>query len=88
VFGFTSLEAMSQKTPVVISNKSSLPEINGNAAIYFDPDDIDEITNSLKMILMDNTLRQKLIEEGIAQLDKYNSKDNIKKTISIIENIN
>ena len=88
VFGLTSLEAMSQKTPVVISNKSSLPEINGNAAIYFDPDDIDEITNSLKMILMDNTLRQKLIEEGIAQLDKYNSKDNIKKTISIIENIN
>ena len=88
VFGLTSLEAMSQKTPVVISNKSSLPEINGNAAIYFDPDNIDEITNSLKMILMDNTLRQKLIEEGIAQLDKYNSKDNIKKTISIIENIN
>jgi len=88
VFGLTSLEAMSQKTPVVISNKSSLPEINGNAAIYFDPDDIDEITNSLKMILMHNTLRQKLIEEGIAQLDKYNSKDNIKKTISIIENIN
>ena len=88
VFGLTSLEAMSQKTPVVISNKSSLPEINGNAAIYFDPDDIDEITNSLKMILMDNTLRQKLIEEGIAQLEKYNSNDNIKKTISIIKNIN
>ena len=88
VFGLTSLEAMSQKTPVVISNKSSLPEINGNAAIYFDPDNIDEITNSLKMILMDNTLRQKLIEEGIAQLEKYNSNDNIKKTISIIKNIN
>ncbi|MDB9711605.1 glycosyltransferase family 4 protein [Pelagibacteraceae bacterium] len=88
VFGLTSLEAMSQKTPVAISNKSSLPEINGNAAIYFDPDDIDEITNSIKMILMDSTLRQKLIEEGIAQLEKYNSNDNIKKTISIIKNIN
>ena len=88
VFGFTSLEAMSQKTPVVISNKSSLPEINGNAAIYFDPDDINEITNSLKIALTDKSLREKLIEEGIAQSDKYNSKDNIKKTISIIENIN
>jgi len=88
VFGFTSLEAMSQKTPVVISNKSSLPEINGNAAIYFDPDDINEIVNSLKTVLTDKSLREKLIEEGIAQLDKYNSKDNIKKTISIIENIN
>ena len=79
---------MSQKTPVVISNKSSLPEINGNAAIYFDPDDIDEIANSLKMILMNNSLRQKLIEEGITLLKKYNSNDNIKKTISIIKNIN
>jgi glycosyltransferase involved in cell wall biosynthesis len=88
VFGLTSLEAMSQKTPVVISNKSSLPEINGNAAIYFDPDDVIEIANSLKMTLIDNSLRQKLIEEGIAQLKKYNSKDNIKKTIRIIENIN
>jgi glycosyltransferase involved in cell wall biosynthesis len=88
VFGLTSLEAMSQKTPVVISNKSSLPEINGNAAIYFDPDDVSEIANSLKMTLIDNSLKQKLIEEGIAQLKKYNSKDNIKKTIRIIENIN
>jgi len=88
VFGLTSLEAMSQKTPVVISNKSSLPEINGNAAIYFDPDDINEITNSLEMTLTDKSLRKKLIEEGIAQLKKYNSKDNIKKTIRIIENIN
>ena len=88
VFGLTSLEAMSQKIPVAISNKSALPEINGNAAIYFDPDDVNEITNSLKMILLDNSLRQKLIEKGIAQLKKYNSKDNIKKTISIIENIN
>ena len=88
VFGLTSLEAMSQKTPVVISNKSCLPEINGNAAIYFDPDDINEISNSLKMTLTDKSLRKKLIEEGIVQLEKYNSKDNIKKTISIIENIN
>ena len=88
VFGLTSLEAMSQKIPVAISNKSALPEINGNAAIYFDPDDVNEITNSLKMILTNNCLRQKLVEKGIAQLKKYNSKDNIKKTISIIENVN
>jgi len=88
VFGLTSLEAMSQKTPVAISNKSALPEINGNGAIYFDPDDINEITNSLKMLLVDKTLRKKILEGGAAQLKKYNSKENIKKTISIIENIN
>ena len=42
---------------------------------------LDEIANSLKMTLIDKALRQKLIEEGIAQLKKYNSNDNIKKTI-------
>jgi len=87
VFGLTSLEAMSQGTPVIISNRSALPEINGNAAIYFDPDNINEIKNSLKKTLIDKTLKQKLVDNGIVQLGKYNSRENIKKTIGIIENI-
>lgn len=88
VFGLTSLEAMSQKIPVVISNKSALPEINGNAAIYFDPDDINGIANSLNKTLIDKNLRKKLLENGNVQLKKYISKENIKKTISIIEKTN
>ena len=84
VFGLTSLEAMSQKTPVIISNRSALPEINGDAAIYFDPDKIDQIQNSLKKILIDKTLKQKLINNGNVQLKKFNGKNNIQKTINII----
>ena len=58
VFGLTSLEAMSQEIPVVISNRSALPEINGDAALYFDPDDIDEIKDSLKKVLIDKQLKK------------------------------
>ena len=47
VFGYTSLEAMSKQVPVLISNKSSLPEINDKAAKYFDPDNINEIKNRI-----------------------------------------
>ena len=47
VFGLTSLEAMSQGTPVVISNRSALPEINGKSALYFDPDKNIQIKNML-----------------------------------------
>ena len=86
VFGLTSLEAMSQEIPVVISNRSALPEINGDAALYFDPDDIDEIKDSLKKVLIDKQLKQKLIDNGNRQLKKFNNRENIKKTIKIIEN--
>jgi len=87
VFGLTSLEAMSQGIPVVISNRSALPEINGNAALYFDPDDVDEIKNSLNKVMLDKNLRAELIQNGKEQLNKFNSEKNIKKTIDIIQNL-
>ena len=46
---------MSQKCPVIISNKSALKEINNNSALYFDPDKIDEIE-----YLISKTLKIKL----------------------------
>ena len=87
VFGLTSLEAMSQGIPVVISNRSALPEINGNAALYFDPDDVEEIKNSLNKVMLDKNLRAELIQNGKEQLNKFNSAKNIKKTIDIIQNL-
>ena len=78
---------MSQGIPVVISNRSALPEINGNAALYFDPDDVDEIKNSLKKVMLDKNLRAELIQNGKEQLNKFNSEKNIKKTIDIIQNL-
>ena len=48
VFGLTSLEAMSQGCPVLVSNRSALPEINSNAADYFNPDDENEIKDVMK----------------------------------------
>jgi len=87
VFGLTTLEAMSQGVPVVISNRSALPEINGNAALYFDPDDVDQIKNSLNKVMLDKKLRAELIQNGKEQLKKFNSEKNIKKTIDIIQNL-
>ena len=87
VFGLTSLEAMSKEIPVVISNRSALPEINGNAALYFDPDNINEIKNSLKKALLEKSLRKTLIKNGREQLKKFNSTTNVKKTINIIDNL-
>lgn len=87
VFGLTSLEAMSQSTPVVISNTSALPEINKKAAQYFNPDDIKDIKNKLKKVISDKKLRVKLVNNGIELLKKYNVSKCVKKTFNIIENL-
>jgi glycosyltransferase involved in cell wall biosynthesis len=87
VFGFTSLEAMSQSTPVIISNTSALPEINKKAAQYFNPDDIKDIKNKLKKVILDKKLRVKLVNNGIELLKKYNVSKCVKKTFNIIENL-
>jgi len=87
VFGLTSLEAMSQSTPVVISNTSALPEINKKAAQYFNPDDVKDIKNKLKKVILDKKLRVKLVNNGIELLKKYNVSKSVKKTFNIIENL-
>ena len=60
VFGLTSLEAMSQGCPVLISNTSALPEINDKAADYFNPDDISDIKNKMQKNLTDINFRSNL----------------------------
>jgi glycosyltransferase involved in cell wall biosynthesis len=52
-FGFPPLEAMSMCCPVLVSRTSSLPEICGDAAFYFDPGDVAELSQSLTAVLAD-----------------------------------
>lgn len=85
VFGLTSLEAMAKETPVVISNRSALPEVNGDAALYFNPDEIREIERCLKKIMLDQNLKRFLIASGRVQCKKFDGKENVKRTIDIIE---
>ena len=84
VFGLTSLEAMSQGCPVLISNKSALPEVNGQAAHYFDPDNFQKIYESMKMILQDNDYKEKLVTEGDIHFRKFNWNTTVKQTLEVL----
>src|ERR1700686_541221 len=66
-FGLPVLEAMLLGTPVVTSRASSLPEIAGDAALYVDPYDVDDIAEAIKTITADAGLRSELIRRGRAQ---------------------
>ncbi len=63
-FGLPLLEAMSCNCPVICSNTSSLPEVAGEAANFFDPYDVDSITDALEKVLYSSERKKKLIELG------------------------
>ena len=84
VFGLTSLEAMAQGCPALISNTSALPEINGTASDYFDPDNIVDIKNKIKKILIDENHKSNLIKNGETHIKKFTWQNNVKKTLEII----
>lgn len=85
VFGLTSLEAMSQKSPVLMSNKSALPEINGNAVYYYNPDKIYETFIGMLELINNKGLRKRKISKGFIHFTKFNWKNTVKKTLEILE---
>lgn len=82
-FGLPPLEAMHFETPVVSSNATCMPEVLGEAAIYFDPENVDEMASQIKKVLSDPALQKKLIVNGKKQLKKYSWKRMAEQTLDI-----
>ncbi|MGC4055475.1 MAG: glycosyltransferase family 1 protein [Paludibaculum sp.] len=70
-FGIPALEAMASGTPVVASQRTSLPEVCGSAALYFDPRSVEDMASALHSALTDATLRQEMSRLGLEQARKY-----------------
>ncbi|HCC21938.1 hypothetical protein A2480_02270 [Candidatus Uhrbacteria bacterium RIFOXYC2_FULL_47_19] len=84
-FGIPPLEAMSYGLPVVSSNQSCLPETLGQAALYFDPEDIESMVTAMSRLADDEGLRTKLIEAGRIQCTCYSWRDTAARTLAIYE---
>lgn len=70
-FGVPIIEAMQSNVPVITSNVSSMPEIGGNAALYVDPDNPEQIAKQMMLLYKDELMRNKLIEAGKLQCLKF-----------------
>ncbi len=82
-FGLPPLEAMSYGLPVVASNRSSLPEVLGKAALYANPEDAEKLARSVDRILEDHSLRAKLKEAGLQRAAQFTWEEAAKKTLAL-----
>ena len=63
-FGLPILEAMDRGLPVACSNVSAMPEVAGDAALLFDPENVDDVARSITRLLSEPSLRESLIAAG------------------------
>lgn len=85
-FGFPVLEAMQAGTPVITSNRSSLPEIAGDAAYLVNPDRIDEMGEAMKRLAGSDVLRQLFIEKGKERAKEFRWEHTAKEFLEVVEN--
>ena len=82
VFGLPPLEAMMQGCPVISSNVSSLPEVLGNAAEYFDPQDTDKLVSAIEAVLNSQNRSDELTDLGYTQARRFTWEKCAEKTLT------
>ena len=86
-FGIPILEAMSCGCPCLLSDSSSMPEIGGEAALYFNPSDVDDMRLKITQLLDDECLRSDLSKAGINRAALFSWQDTVARTLSLYERI-
>jgi len=84
-FGLPVLEALRRGLPVACSNATSLPEVGGDAVLYFDPADTGAIAEAIDRLLTDRELRERLRAAGPLQAAKFSWKATAEATIASYE---
>ena len=85
-FGLPGLEAMQYGLPVIASNRGSLPEIYGDAALFFDPDDANDMERAIRRLLgFSDDERECLRKRGFAQGSMFRWSDMTEATLSVYQ---
>jgi glycosyltransferase involved in cell wall biosynthesis len=85
-FGLPLLESMASKTPIVASHTSSIPEIGGDACLYFDPHSPQDIAQKIGFLLQDEAKRQELIAKGSERIKQFSWGKMAEQTLHVYQN--
>jgi len=86
-FGLPAVEAMSCGTPVVSSNHGSLSEVVGDAGLFFHPYQYESLLRVLKMVLSNDSVRNKMKVNGLKRAKNFSWPEAAKKTLSIFNEL-
>ena len=82
-FGLPPLEAMKCGAPVLVGNQTSIPEVVGDAAMLFDPFDVDDISAKIKNVIGDNRLRATLAARGLERARLFDWLQTARDTLEV-----
>lgn len=86
-FGLPVLEAMKRGCPVITSKVSSLPEAGGEAALYFNPESVEDIAEKITELINNESLREKFIQKGFEQVKKFSWKKTAQETLELLQEV-
>ena len=86
-FGIPVLEAFRGGCPALLSDRSSLPEVGGSAATYFDPENVESITAAVEQVVFDDALRAEMSRRGRERLTLFSCEKTAAQTLSIYQSL-
>ncbi len=86
-FGIPVLESFACGCPVVLSNRGSLPEVGGDAAEYFDPEDMTSIEVAISNVIQNEKLRSELRTKGYARLKQFSWDTTFSETLNVYSSL-
>lgn len=86
-FGIPPLEAMACGTPVTASNTSSIPEVVADAALLFDPYNVEEMSAAMYKVLTDEQLQGKLRQKGFERVRQFSWEKAARETLAVYEEV-
>ena len=84
-FGLPPLEAMQCGVPVIVGDRTSLPEVVGDAGVLVDPFDVLALAAAIEKVVSDSNLRAKLSVQGLARAKLFEWRETARQTLAVYQ---